>query len=602
MSAGVLVYTQLGSEYLSQGAVAGLCEAVIAGTVAALVASSSFIVTSPAPSISIMLVAIAGPVAADPAFSGHLQWMVLAIALCSFAGGILQVLFGALNIGRIIKFTPHPVVAGFVNSVAMLIALSQLRPFFRFAEGAAGNQWPAINHPPMLAFVLLLSISAILFANRIARVPIPVTVLVAGCALFYLLKSLFPQIDLGPTIGGMSPLALLSLSPLDNLVDREAWSAIFSHAPQLLLTALTLSVVSTLQALLCFRSAQTLADLPPRPARDLLAQGVANMAGALTVGLFSYPTPAASAACFRAGGQTRMAAIGCAVWILLVVLVLSPVLARVPAAVLAAVLVTIAAQIVDRWSLRLAADAIRRKPIFDRRQTLQSLSIVAIVMVVTLASSIVAGAFAGFVLAGLIFIARMSRPIVRRRYSGDEVLSKRVRSAADMEILRRSGARRVVLELQGVLFFGNADDLSRVISEMMQDRDAILLDLRGISDIDVSGANILANAVVRCRSRGKTVLFCNIPALAGTWTRQPATPTQCCRTSTARSNGWRGQRCALPRPVAPATKPLHWRSLICFKLSTPMNSRPYRHCWYRASFPPAALCAAKATAPIECGS
>jgi CRP-like cAMP-binding protein/anti-anti-sigma regulatory factor len=111
-----------------------------------------------------------------------------------------------------------------------------------------------------------------------------------------------------------------------------------------------------------------------------------------------------------------------------------------------------------------------------------------------------------------IFIVRMSRPIVRSRYRGDELFSKRVRSADDTAILRRTGSRRVVLELQGVLFFGNADDLSSILNELSQDSDMILLDLRGISDIDVSGATILADAVSRCRERGKVVLFCNLPA------------------------------------------------------------------------------------------
>ncbi len=511
MSAGVLVYAPLGADHLARGAVAGLYQAVIAGIVAGLIASSSFIVTAPAASISIVLAAVVGPIVAAPAFSGHLQWMILAIALCALAAAILQVLFGVLNIGRIIKFTPHPVIAGFVNSVAMLIALSQLRPFFGFAAGATGDHWGSINRPTMLVFVLMLSIFMILFGNWTKKIPAPVAGLVVGSALFYLLESAFPHLNIGPTIGAL-PVTLASLVPLSDIADSRAWSAMISIAPHLLLTALILGTVGTLQALLSFRSMQTLADLPPRPPRDLVAQGAANIAGALTAGLFSYPVPPTSALCFRAGGRTRLAGISCAVSVLLVILLFPSVLARVPVAVLAAILVAIAVQFVDRWSLRLLADVIRNAPGLDRRQALQSLSIVAIVMLVTVASSIVAGALAGFVLACLIFIARMSRPIVRRRYGGDGVFSKRVHSAADTDILRRTGARRVVLELQGVLFFGNADDLSSIMAELMVDHDMILLDLRGISDIDVSGVTILANAVGRCRARGKEVLFCNLPA------------------------------------------------------------------------------------------
>jgi len=104
----------------------------------------------------------------------------------------------------------------------------------------------------------------------------------------------------------------------------------------------------------------------------------------------------------------------------------------------------------------------------------------------------------------------MSRPIVRRRYFGDQVFSKRVRSAHDMALLQASGARRVVLELQGVLFFGNADDLARVATEALESGDMILLDFRGITDMDVSGETVLANLASRSRSHGKIVLFCNV--------------------------------------------------------------------------------------------
>jgi CRP-like cAMP-binding protein/anti-anti-sigma regulatory factor len=107
----------------------------------------------------------------------------------------------------------------------------------------------------------------------------------------------------------------------------------------------------------------------------------------------------------------------------------------------------------------------------------------------------------------------MSRPIVSRRYSGEITVSKRNRSIVDATILRETGPHRVILELHGVLFFGNADDLSKTTSEVFGKADRIVLDCRGISDIDVSGARILRNVVERCRRLKKQLLFCNVPAV-----------------------------------------------------------------------------------------
>jgi CRP-like cAMP-binding protein/anti-anti-sigma regulatory factor len=78
-------------------------------------------------------------------------------------------------------------------------------------------------------------------------------------------------------------------------------------------------------------------------------------------------------------------------------------------------------------------------------------------------------------------------------------------------ILRDTGSHRVVLQLEGVLFFGNADDLSSKVKQLFQQADMITLDLRGVNDIDVSGANILANLVNKSHELKKFLLFCNVP-------------------------------------------------------------------------------------------
>ena len=133
-------------------------------------------------------------------------------------------------------------------------------------------------------------------------------------------------------------------------------------------------------------------------------------------------------------------------------------------------------------------------------------------MGVTAMTTVVMGVIAGCLVSGIIFVINMSRPVVRRRISGGEFFSKRIRSADDMAILQRAGERRTVLQLEGVLFFGNAEDLAREVRDLFSRADMIALDMRAITDIDVSGANILNTLVRRSRQHGKHLFFCNVPA------------------------------------------------------------------------------------------
>ena len=104
----------------------------------------------------------------------------------------------------------------------------------------------------------------------------------------------------------------------------------------------------------------------------------------------------------------------------------------------------------------------------------------------------------------------MSRPIVAQRLAGDRVRSKRVRCLSHVEILRGHGGRVLILELQGVLFFGNADDLAVELRELEQAVDIVILDLRRVSDLDTSGIAILQQVARRFQRSGTVLVACGV--------------------------------------------------------------------------------------------
>jgi sulfate permease, SulP family len=131
-------------------------------------------------------------------------------------------------------------------------------------------------------------------------------------------------------------------------------------------------------------------------------------------------------------------------------------------------------------------------------------------MIITASGAVIGGTLVGIGLSCILFIADMSRSIIRRRYRGDEVFSKRVRPPDDMALLRESGGTRAILELNGVMFFGNADELSREIDELFKRADMVLLDLDAVTDIDFSAASILRYELAKSARHRKALLFSGV--------------------------------------------------------------------------------------------
>ena len=337
-------------------------------------------------------------------------------------------------------------------------------------------------------------------------------------------------------------------APLLGLSSIEAWKHIELVGWQILPMSFILAIVATMDTLLAFRTAQNISDLPISPRRDLLAQGIGNCASAVAGGVTSAASPSPTMAAYRAGGRTRLAPISSAMFLVIFSILFPQFLAAIPAIVLSGILLAVGILLFDRWTIQIVLEVHKATTAVDRRRSIYDLTVVLIVMGVTVFYSMVAGVIAGCLLSGLVFVMNMSRPVVRRGFAGSEIQSKRLRPTRDVAILRDTGSQRMVLQLEGVLFFGNADDLSAKVKTLFQKADMIALDMRGVSDIDVSGANILANLISKSRDLKKSLLFCEIPSaqlarIKGLFSK-PRKPTiWSSPTLIPRWNGWKKNHC-----------------------------------------------------------
>ncbi len=506
LAAGVLAFAPLGPSYVAAGVAAGLCCAIFAAPAAALASGTPWLIPSPRSSTAVIQASLLAtlwhiPALADP----HLA--LAALALCILLAGLMQILFGMAGIARIVKFTPHPVLAGFLNGVALLLCLPQLERYVTL-----GPSGPGIVHPFMLAFMLALA-GATIYGRRFAlRVPGALFGLTTGIVTFYAVKAIVPELDLGPTMGspGFGRTFLPALPFLGvNLADVSG--KIVPLLPDLVLTALSLAIVATFDTLLTLRVAQKQAGRPLHPSRDLVANGIGNCVAALTGALAMQLSPNVVLNALKSGGRTSLTPIVGGALLLAIVLTLSPAIGAIPIVVLSSTVLANGISSFDRWSLRLLLDTLLNRGRVARRHAWHDVLVVLVVMSITASGAIVAGVLAGAALACIIFIANMSRPILRRMARGNEIVSKRVRPADAQTALLATGRRRAVLELQGVLFFGNADDLADRIVTLLDEADMVTLDMHGITDIDISGAQVLHEIVANARRRQKWLIFCNVP-------------------------------------------------------------------------------------------
>ncbi len=514
VGAGILAWTPLGPDHIARGAVAGLVCAIAGGITAAVFRRSSFVATFPTTPINVILASFV--LALGAASHGDVRAVTVAVTLCIVLAGLLQVLFAASGLSRVLRFVPHPVVGGFVSGVAALIAWHQIPALLGVRSLALAL--PArtlLPHPLVTAFGAAVLATILLVGHFAPKTPGLLVGLLAGSAAFHAATSLAPGCDLGATVGAL-PLHVADVWPA---FDRNALRTVFESVALLkvvLVGAFTLAVVGTLDTFFALRTAQFLADVPVDPRRDVAGQGLANVVSALAGGLAVSTSLSVSMANHRAGGRTRLSTIASAGTLLLGGFLFPSVVTRLPLVVLAAILVAVSLRLVDRWSLQVLRRALASKEAEERRRAVRDGAVVLAVFLTTLLGEPVAGVALGVALSCVLFVADMSRPVVTRRR--DPRRSQPSRSRVRRRPPSLGPGQAVVLELEGVLFFANAHGLEAELRTLDDEVDLVVLDCGRLVDIDTSGRTILGQAALRFEDRGKALV------LAGTERPWPGGP------------------------------------------------------------------------------
>jgi sulfate permease, SulP family len=159
--------------------------------------------------------------------------------------------------------------------------------------------------------------------------------------------------------------------------------------------------------------------------------------------------------------------------------------------VLSAVIMVLAVQHVDPWSTQLVKRIVKNSA-GQRRFFLLDLLVVLVVAVLSITLNIVLAVFLGLIIAAALFVVRMSRSIIRRTYRCDDINSRKSREIREMQTLEHRGGSILVVELQGALFFGTGERLlDEIEAATRRETRCLILDLRHISEVDITGARVV---------------------------------------------------------------------------------------------------------------
>lgn len=508
LTIGLLGYAPLGPSAAALGLAAAFVSVTVGGLVLALFGRSAMPVAGPSSATALIFAGAMAPLLRDPAVqAAGASGVALVLATTGamvVTMGMLQIVMARIGLARLAQFVPQPVLAGFMNGVAVLIFLSQLPTLLGLqpGEGLSGFEAGA------LAVGLATAGSTWLIAWRWPRAPSQLLGLGFGLALYAALHRLWPALALGATIGPLPEAMPLPDLPL-RLVDATTLLFMLRHALPVLTAALVLALIGSLESVLSARAIDQQLGAQQDLGRELMVLGWSNIVVGLFAGLPVVMLRARALATLAAGGSGRRAAIVGALSFGVMYLLLGPLLALLPTTVLAGIMLTVALGLVDRWTRQLVGQWRSGERSADVWETL---AIVALVCAVTVWRGFAVGVAAGLVVALGLFVRNMNRSLVRATYSAAAEPSRRVYPPPQETALAAVRNRIVVLELEGALFFGSAERLAREVEAVGGEVRFVVLDLRGVSTIDASGAMLLAQLSIRLGRRGQMLLLAGVTA------------------------------------------------------------------------------------------
>lgn len=411
--------------------------------------------------------------------------------MCTLLAGVILVVLGATGLGTAVKFIPRPVVVGFTNGIAVIIASTQIKDFFGIhVEKVPGD---FVSRLELLArnfrsFSMLetclgtLAIVLILvFARYVKKVPGYIVALFVGTALVAIFK--LPVATIGTRFGGI-PSGLPSLKIPQFRIDLVR---------PLISPAITVAILGAIESLMSAVVSDRMSGGKHNPNVELMGQGIANIISPLFGGLPATGAIARTATNIRSSAQTPVAGMIHAVTLLAVVMFAAPLARFIPLSVLAGILFVVAYNMGD-W------DEIPELLKLSRLEVGTWL----ITFGLTVFADLTVAVEAGMILAALVFIRKVT---VTTTVS--EVTEEYLREGYAHILQHKEIPPYVtIFRIHGPFLFGATDKIDEIAARLPELPPIVILRLRNMTAIDATGLQALENFADFVHSSGRGLILC----------------------------------------------------------------------------------------------
>lgn len=458
-------------------AAAGLVTAIIGGVIISIFSGASFQISGPTGAMTAILVTLAS------------KYGMQGILTACFIAGIILVIAGILRLGRVIYYIPSSVITGFTSGIALIIALGQLDNFFGvtssgdlaitkvlsyFTNGFDPN-WQAVA---IGAAVMLIMIVWPKKLND--KIPSSLAALVIVLIVCHFLN---PDVE---TVGQI-PKSLF----LDERLSLRGMS--MAQFWDLFVPALSIAALGMIESLLCGASAGKMKKEELNADRELVAQGIGNMIIPLFGGIPATAAIARTSVAIKSGCQTRITGIFHAVILLLSMFVLSPVMSEVPLSALAGILIITAWRMNDWKNIHF---------IFDHKFKSGMLKFF-ITMIATVVLDLTQAIIIGVAFSSFLIIVKLTDIDI----SVSEIDKDRLEEVG-VHLPRISNKVRIAY-LTGTIFFAVVDKLVKQLRKQ-DSAEALILSMRGVPMIDLSGIEAMIDLVRELEANGTEVYLTSV--------------------------------------------------------------------------------------------
>ncbi len=478
------------------GAIYGLYGAVVVGFIAALFGGTPAQVSGPTGPMSVTVAGVVASLAAvgvsRELSAGEILPLVMAAVVF---GGLFQVLFGLLRLGKYITLVPYSVVSGFMSGIGVIILALQLGPLLGIStRGGVLESLGTLSanfQPNWAAVAVAVMTLAIVFLTprRISQwVPSPLLALLIVTPLSVVL---FGDADLEAK--GLAALPRIGTIPEGGLAfTMPNWN---EHFPVILKAGLVLAVLGAIDSLLTSLVADNISQTRHDSDRELIGQGLGNSLAGLLTGLPGAGATMRTVINIKSGGRTPISGMVHSIVLLVVLVGAGPLAAEIPTALLAGILIKVGLDIID-WGFLLRA----------HRLSLKTAAVMYGVLLMTVFWDLIWAVLVGVFIANMLTIDSITQTQLEGMEADNPIEindSKDVSLPAEEQaLLDRCSGEVMLFRLRGPLSFGAAKGITERMM-LVRNYKVLILDITDVPRLGVTATLAIEDMVQEAKANSR---------------------------------------------------------------------------------------------------